>query len=144
MTSYLHETRQSPADWLEEWRQNPVPTLAFHDVDGVNYPVSLARVWERSVKRLSPEARAALHGLAWIAPRPAALPLETLMAQGDWPGLRAALSELAKVSLIGWPIGREEIFIHRVLQAVTRQGLSEEGRMTSLESALAVIQASLP
>ena len=144
VTSYLHETRQSPAEWLEEWRQSPVPTLEFHDVDGVNYPVSLARVWERSVERLSPDARALLHGLAWIAPRPAALPLQVLKARGDWSGQRAALSELAKVSLIGWPAGGEEIFIHRVLQAVTRQGLSEEEKTASLESALAQIGASLP
>jgi hypothetical protein len=47
------------------------------------------------------------------------------------------------VSLISWPAG-EGIFIHRMLQAVTRQGLSQEEKTTSLESALVRIQASLP
>jgi tetratricopeptide (TPR) repeat protein len=144
VTSYLHETRQSPAEWLEEWRQSSVPMLTFHDADGVNYPVSLAQVWERSVERLSPKACALLHSLAWIAPRPSALPLEVVKIRDDWPDLRAALSELAKTSLIGWPATGEEISIHRVLQAVTRQGLSKEDRMASLNSAWARIEASLP
>ena len=42
----------------------------------VNYPVSPAGVWERSVERLSPEALCPSAWSAWIAPRPAALPLE--------------------------------------------------------------------
>ena len=31
VTSYLHETRRSPAEWLEEWRQRPSPTLKFYN-----------------------------------------------------------------------------------------------------------------
>jgi hypothetical protein len=88
VTSYLHETRQSPAEWLEEWRQSSVPMLTFRDADGVNYPVSLAQVWERSVERLSPEARGLLHSLAWIAPVPQRCPLEVMKVRDDWPGLQ--------------------------------------------------------
>jgi tetratricopeptide (TPR) repeat protein len=54
------------------------------------------------------------------------------------------LSELAKASLIGWPAGADEISIHRVLQAVTRNSLNEEKKAARLEEAFARIEASLP
>jgi tetratricopeptide (TPR) repeat protein len=144
VVSYMHETRQSPSEWLTEWRKSPAPTLVFHDADTVNYPVSLARVWKRSVGRLSPSARDLLYSLAWMAPRPATLSLEGLKVHQDWRGLRAALSELAKVSLIAWPHGTNEISIHRVLQAVTCHSMSEKEMTASLKAALAQIEASLP
>jgi hypothetical protein len=55
VVSYMHETRQSPVEWLEEWHKAPTPTITHHDGYSVNYPVSLVRVWERSVDLLSPE-----------------------------------------------------------------------------------------
>jgi hypothetical protein len=136
VVSYMQEMRQSPSAWLEEWRQTQAPTLDFHDADAVNYRVSLALVSEKSVKRLSPTARNHLHVLAWMAPRPAAVPLEAFKASEDWLGLRKALSELAKASLIGWPPAADEISIHRVLQAVTRNHLSEQEKTASLDGAL--------
>jgi hypothetical protein len=69
VVSYLHETHQSLVEWLAEWRQTPAPTIDFHDPDAVHYPVSLARVWEQSVDRLSSKARDLLALLAWVAPR---------------------------------------------------------------------------
>jgi tetratricopeptide (TPR) repeat protein len=144
VVSYMHETNQSAAEWLEEWRKSPAPTLTFQDADGVNYPVSLAQVWEQSVERLSSSARDLLHVLAWVASRPAALPLEAFKTSGDWLNLRAALSELTKASIIGWPPGADEISIHRVLQAVTRRGLSEEEATASLTEAILRIEATLP
>jgi tetratricopeptide (TPR) repeat protein len=144
VVSYMHETNQSAAEWLEEWRKTPDPTIKHYDPDGVNYPVSLARVWEQSIGRLSHSARKLMHWLVWVAPRPAGFPIEVFKAYGDWLSLRAVLSELAKASLIGWPPAADEIFIHRVLQAVTRNHLSEQEKTASLDGALATIQAALP
>ncbi len=79
-----------------------------------------------------------------MAPRPAGLPIEVFKTSGDWLSLRAALSELAKASLIGWPPAADEISIHRVLQAVTRNHLSEQEKTASLDGALTTIQAALP
>jgi len=109
VVSYMHETRQSPTEWLEEWREAPTPTIIYHDPDSVNYPVSLARAWDQSVSRISPSARDILHLLAWLAPRPATLPLGPLRQAEDWPHIRAAIVELAKASLVAWPDGTEEI-----------------------------------
>jgi len=143
VVSYMHETNQSAAEWLEEWHKTPDPTIKHYDSDNVNYPVSLARVWEQSVGRLSHSARELMHWLVWMAPRPAGLPIEVFKASGDWPSLRAALSELAKASLIGWPPAADEISIHRVLQAVTRNHLSEQEKTASLDGALAILDVEL-
>jgi tetratricopeptide (TPR) repeat protein len=140
----MHETNQSAAEWIEEWHKTPDPTIKHYDSDNVNYPVSLARVWEQSVGRLSHSAHELMHWLVWMAPRPAGLPLDTFKTSGDWLSLRAVLSELAKASLIGWPSGADEISIHRLLQAVTRNHLSEQEKTVSLDGALTAIQAALP
>jgi tetratricopeptide (TPR) repeat protein len=144
VVSYMHETSQSAAEWIEEWRKTPGPTIKHYDPDVVNYPVSLARVWEQSIGRLSQSASELMHWLVWMAPRPAGLPIEVFKTSEDWLSLRVVLRELAKASLIGWPPAAEEIFIHRILQAVTRNHLSEREKTASLDGALAKIQAALP
>jgi hypothetical protein len=62
---------------LHEWRTAPDDTLQHHNPADIAYPVSLSRVWEQSVARLSRGAREHLYAFAWLAPRPAAFPLET-------------------------------------------------------------------
>jgi hypothetical protein len=96
VVSYIHETRQSPAEWLEEWRKTPAPTLTYHDADPVNYPVSLARVWEQSVSRISPTAREILHLLAWLAPRPRDISALGISTRGRLASRSPRFSELAK------------------------------------------------
>jgi hypothetical protein len=59
--------------WLEECCKTPAPTLKYYDPDGVNYPVSLARVGSKASGRLSRSARELMHWLVWMAPRPAGL-----------------------------------------------------------------------
>ena len=54
------------------------------------------------------------------------------------------MSELVKASLIGWPPAADEISVHRVLQAVTRNHLSQQEKTASLDGALSTIQAALP
>ena len=91
VVSYMHETNQSTVEWIEEWRKTPDPTIKHYDSDNVNYPVSLARVWEQSVGRLSHNARKLMHRLVWTAPRPAGFPVEVFKTSGNWLGLRAAV-----------------------------------------------------
>jgi hypothetical protein len=96
MVSYVHETNQSPSEWLEEWLKKAAPKFTDHDDVAVSYPVPLIRVWEQSFARLSPTASDLLCLLAWLAPWPAALPLEPLRQAKEWPASRAAFRELAK------------------------------------------------
>jgi hypothetical protein len=103
--------------------QDSGPTIKHYPGDKVNYPVSLARVWEQSFRRLSHDSRQLMYWLVWMAPRPAGLPIEVFKNSGDWLSLRAGLSELAKACLISWPPTADEISVHRVLQVVTRNHL---------------------
>jgi len=84
VVSYMHETNQSAAEWLEDWHKTPYPTIKHYDRDSVNYSVSLDRVWEQSVARLSHSARELMHRLVWMAPRPAGFPHEAFKTSGDW------------------------------------------------------------
>jgi hypothetical protein len=45
VVSYIHETNQSAAEWLEEWHKTLDPTIKHYDSDNVNYPVSLGRIF---------------------------------------------------------------------------------------------------
>jgi tetratricopeptide (TPR) repeat protein len=144
VVSYLHDTRQTPKEWLAEWQRTPAATLDYHDPDAISYPVSLSRVWDKSVARLSPLARDFLFIFASLAPRPAALPIGPIQEPENWPTVRAAFAELAKASLISWPAGRDELSIHRVLQACLRHEMSAQEREGSLEWALKVLDTSLP
>jgi hypothetical protein len=85
VVGYMHETRQSPAEWLAEWKKTPARTVSFHEDHSVNYPVSLARAWEQSFARPSLSARKLLHLFAWFASRPAVFPLSPFQTAGDWP-----------------------------------------------------------
>jgi len=144
VASYLNDTHQTPGEWLKEWHAKPASTIEHHDPDTIHYPCSLARVWEQSEAHLSPGARAILHQLAWIAPRPAALPLAIFKGREDWYELRVALSELAKAALIAWSENADEASIHRVLQAVLRHRLSEQEKSVSISAMLNSISDALP
>lgn len=96
--SYIRDVHLTPAAWLAEWQQTPAATLAHYNADYLDYPVSLARVWEQSVARLPDSARELPCILAWIAPRPAALPVKPFEALDIWPQVRGDLALLAKAA----------------------------------------------
>ena len=144
VASYLRDTHQSPAEWLIEWSATTASTLEHHDADAVGYPVSLARVWEQSVARLTPLALGFLGVFASLAPRPAFLPLQGVRRQHNWPEARAAFSELSKASLVAWPAGDDAVSIHRLLQAILLHKMSSEERKESLELALVILSVTQP
>jgi hypothetical protein len=51
VVSYMHETNQSAAEWLGEWRKTPDPTIKDYDRDSVNYPQSALRAGKDDVAR---------------------------------------------------------------------------------------------
>jgi tetratricopeptide (TPR) repeat protein len=149
--SYLQGTRQSPAEWLEEWNGNPAQTLEHYspdDVayrqDGVGIPIPLARVWDQSVARLSRTARATLWLLALFAPHPASLPLEPYKKLEIWAPMRAVLSELARASLIRWPPGSDSVSIHSILQTVTRLRMKPDEKNAAVQVAIMWLEIICP
>ncbi|GEP45547.1 tetratricopeptide repeat protein [Brevifollis gellanilyticus] len=142
--SYIRDAHLTPAAWLAEWQQTPSATLSHHNPDHLEYPLSLARVWDQSVARLPGRARALLHILAWIAPRPAALSLKPFEVLEGWPQLRGDLDLLSKASLIRWEADPSQVLVHRLLQTCMRAAFSTEERQASLTACLNILKATLP
>ena len=144
VAAYLRRTRQSTEDWITEWTNHPQNTLVHYDADRIRYPDSLARAWERSFAELSSEAKELLSVFAWIAPRPDNFDLTTIKGLPSWQKVRLILAELSDASLISWPLGADEISIHRVLQAVCQHRMSDEERTASRQGTLTLLHTILP
>ncbi|MBK8038339.1 MAG: tetratricopeptide repeat protein [Verrucomicrobiaceae bacterium] len=142
--SYIRSQRLRPQDWLQEWQNAPAATYEHHHKDHLHYPLPLGRVWDQSFARLDESARQLLHCLAFIAPRPAALPLEAFEKLQLWPSLRQNLVTLAAASLIQWDNAEKTLLIHRLLQAVTRQCFTAEESQNALTAVLSWMPVVLP
>ncbi len=142
--SYIRRQRLRPQDWLQEWQNAPEPTYGHHCKDHLHYPLPLGRVWDQSFARLGESARKLLHCLAFIAPRPAALPLEPFEKLPEWPTLRQELITLADASLIQWDNTEKSLLIHRLLQTCIRLNLALAKQRAALSSVLASMPKTLP
>src|SRR5271165_3070986 len=127
----MNKYRLTIAQWLTEWQFDTAAMMSFLASDASNYPVPLARVWEKSASHLSEKARELLQFFAWMEPRPSVLPRALFEAADN-----EALAELSELSMINWSAGPDEISIHRVLQAVLRHNMSEKDNTLSLEDAV--------
>jgi tetratricopeptide (TPR) repeat protein len=118
---------------------------------GADYPHSVATVWQASIEaaeRRCPAARQLLELLAFLAPD--AVPRGLLDAEpGLLPeGLREptereeAVGALARFSLLG--ADPAMLSMHRLVQAVTRDGLDEAAAKARAETAIRLVNAALP
>ena len=129
--AYMAETGKSLAGYLRLFRSSRPADFAA-DAPSPDYPASYATTWRISIDAAAaacPAARPLLELLAFLAPDP--LPIEVLGADpAALPeGLRSeharddAIAALRRYSLIAAEAG--EITVHRLVQAVTRDGLDE-------------------
>jgi len=107
------------------------------------YPKSVATTWQTTIEELSQSERKLLNILAWLAPEPIPLsPLEGNIVDGA--DACDALAGLASWSLARWMADREAVTVHRLVQEITRQRLSDNERHDTLESAVALLDRALP
>jgi hypothetical protein len=117
--------------------------LAWYDKRLMNYPSSVAVTWQTSIEELFQSERKLLNILAWLAPEP--LPLSLLEGHiVDGVDARDAFAGLASWSLARWMVGREAVTVHRLVQEITRQRLSDNEKQDTLESAVALLDRALP
>jgi len=136
--AFVRQRKLSLADYLEQWQASRDTMLGWFDARLMAYPRSVAATWQTSFGQLSATARRLLQRLAWLDAEP--IP-ESLLAQpvpGDAEGgaALAALAELAGYSLASCDDGAERFSVHRLVQEVTRAGMDDEARGTSLTQAL--------
>ena len=132
--AYLNETGVSIDDYLTRFAENAHRLLSEQLPD---LPVSVSTTWTMSTALLTADAQHLFHLCAFFSPEPIAVELFLNSAQdvSEPPGLReflsssprfrAAASQMHRLSLVKVDGARDQIQMHRVVQAVTRGQLRQ-------------------
>lgn len=145
--AYLSETGESVEDYLRQFDQNAHRLLSEQLPE---LPESVSHTWAMSTALLTSDAQHLFNLCAFFSPEPIAgeLLLENAPAVSDPPGLReflsssprfrAAASQMHRLSLVKVDGARDQIQMHRVVQAVTRGQLQQHRLDTFLAYQAAV------
>jgi hypothetical protein len=132
--AYLAETGHSVDGYLSRFEENAHGLL---DEQLGEFPASVSATWTMSTELLTPDAVHLFNLCAFFSPEPIAveLCLNHARAVSDPPGLRellsspsrfrAAASLMHRLSLVKLDGARDQIRMHRVVQAVTRGQLRQ-------------------
>ncbi|TDB76371.1 tetratricopeptide repeat protein, partial [Actinomadura sp. KC216] len=115
---FLHQSRLTPAAYLELLRHNPA-VMYDRAVRGSDAERSIARIWRITLDTLTqgtPLAGALLRIMAWWAPE--AIPRTLLDPVADPAEVVTALGDLAAYNMI--TLDTDAITVHRLVQAVAR------------------------
>jgi tetratricopeptide (TPR) repeat protein len=151
--AYLAETRQTVDEYLSRFAENAHQLLSEHPGDS-DLPGPVSRTWAISTALLTPDAEHLFNLCAFFSPEPIAVelfPQDTADAD-DPPGLeeflpaphrlRAAASQLHRLSLANYDGARDLIQMHRVVQAVT-QGRLRQARVEAFRGYRAAVDTLL-
>ena len=132
--AYLTETGESVDEYMTRFAENAHGLLSEQLTD---FPASVSATWTMSTARLSPEAEHLFNLCAFFSPEPIAVELFLEHAQaiteppglreflGSSPRFRAAASQMHRFSLVKVDGARDQIQMHRVVQAVTKSQLRQ-------------------
>lgn len=152
--AYVEQTGRSLLGYLELFRERRQEVLARVEPPA-DYPATVATTWElafQEVEEASPVAADLLRLMAFLAPddMPLSLlsegeehlpePLKSVVADplvGD-----DALAVLRRYSLV--EVAEKSLSVHRLVQAVMRDRLSEEERKRWVEAAVRLADAAFP
>ncbi|MGW6505943.1 NB-ARC domain-containing protein, partial [Nonomuraea angiospora] len=114
--AYLHQTRLTPARYLEFLRDNPA-VMYDQTARGSDAMRTIARIWRITLDSLAdtPLAGHLLRTLAWWAPE--AIP-RTLLDPANPAKVTTALGALAAYNLV--VLDADTVTVHRLVQAVAR------------------------
>ena len=141
--AYVAKNGLSFSEYRQRWESRKAEVLAWYDKRLMNYSSSVAVTWQTTIEELSQSERKLLNILAWLAPEP--IPLSLLEGNiVDGADARDALAGLASWSLARWMADREAVTVHRLVQEITRQRLSNNEKQDSLELAGAFLDRALP
>ena len=141
--AYVAKNGLSFSEYRQRWESRKVEVLAWHDARLMKYPSSVAVTWQTTVEQLRTAERALLNVLAWLAPEPVPyLVLKYWLVDGSEAG--DALSGLASWSVVRWTAEGDAFSVHRLVQEITRQRLSDTEKQDTLEATIAVLDSALP
>ncbi len=115
--------RLSFAGYRKLWEGNRARVVGWASQAITGYHHAVAETWQTSVDELSPEGKALLERLAFLAPEPVPMTLLEVPVPGvDSEDAETALDDLAAYSLVTRDTTGESFTIHRLVQDVTRRG----------------------
>src|SRR5262249_2543370 len=124
--------RVSFSEYHRRWEATREKVLAWYDERLMKYPSNVATTWQASVDQLAQPERALLNVLAWFAPEP--VPVSLLEGVPvDGANARDALTGLVSWSLARWTADKDAFTVHRLVQEITRQRLSENEKESALK-----------
>jgi tetratricopeptide (TPR) repeat protein len=141
--AYIAKNRLSLSEYRQRWESTREKVLAWYDERLMKYPSSVAMTWQASVDQLAQPERKLLNILACLAPEP----IPVLLLEGvpvNGADARDALGGLVSWSLARWTADGEGFTVHRLVQEITRQRLSENEKESALECALLILEDKLP
>jgi tetratricopeptide (TPR) repeat protein len=141
--AYVAKNGLSFSEYRQRWESRKAEVLAWYDKRLMNYSSSVAVTWQTTIEELSQSERKLLNILAWLAPEPKPLSLLDCNIV-DGADARDALAGLASWSLARWMADREAVTVHRLVQEITRQRLSDNERHDTLDLAVALLDRALP
>jgi tetratricopeptide (TPR) repeat protein len=151
--AYLAETKQTVGEYLSRFGENAHQLLSENPGDS-ELPAPVSRTWALSTALLTPDAEHLFNLCAFFSPEPIAVELfpQDTPDSDDPPGpteflpdprrLRAAASQLHRLSLANYDGARDLIQMHRVVQAVT-QGRLRHARVEAFRGYRAAVDTLL-
>lgn len=141
--AYVAKNGLSFSEYRQRWESCKAEVLAWYDKRLMDYSSSVAVTWQATIEELSQSERKLLNILAWLAPEP--IPLSLLEGNiVDSADARDALAGLTSWSLARWTTDREAVTVHRLVQEITRQRLSDNERHDTIDLAVALLDRALP
>jgi tetratricopeptide (TPR) repeat protein len=141
--AYIAKNRFSFSEYRRRWESTREKVLAWYDERLMKYPSSVATTWQTTFDQLTLAERALLNILARFAPESIPVSLLEGVPMGGVDA-RDALSGLVSWSLARWNADGDAFTIHRLVQEITRQRLSDNEKESALERALEILDAKLP
>ena len=155
--AYIEETRSSLSDYLKLYRARRQRLLRKRGQDAVGHPEPVATTWSlafEKIKQANPAAAELLRLLALLHPDriPESMIVEGAAALGpvlepvvrDEIDFNEAIGELHKYSLIKRDPEERILAIHRLVQAVIWDGMTEQEREQWTERTVAALDAIFP
>lgn len=152
--AYVQATGRTLRDYIGLFREHQGRLLAASQPPG-DYPATLCTTWEMSLQRLSNEEPAAVDLLSILAhlapervPRFLFLPPrsgaagDVVTPARDEVALDRQLAALLRYSLVR--VEDDEIFVHRLLQAVVRDRMGPAERAAVAERTLRLVERAFP
>ena len=135
--AYIAARRETLRQYLALWRAGNDAVMAWCDPNVSNYERTTAATLQLSIEKLTPQGRALLERVAFLAPEPIPEFLLDVPIPDTTPDeMKTALADLAAYSLATREDEPPSFVVHRLVQELTRRALDETAATTRLNETL--------